>query len=452
MKPDWFQYALALKGYPITPARAELKRIQSLDAATFADWQMAQAWAIARYHYEYNPFYKKKVGNIFPDRWDDLPVITKKDLQQPLAGIIANNTKLKDCHIGSTSGSSGTPFYFAKDKYAHAITWAVIADRYSWYNLDGTALQARFYGMPKETIARIKEQLKDILMHRKRFNVFDLSTQTLQSYVQRFAQNRFKYIYGYTNALVLFARHLDSIGMNLKEVCPSLTLCISTSEIATPEDHLLFQKAFGVPHVREYGVSETCLTGFDHPSGNWLLTEETLYNEVVDLNNEIVPPGVTGPLLSTSLFNKALPMVRYQVGDNIQLLPPAPGSKYRTIESMQGRSSDTIKLPSGKVAAGLTFYYISRSLLEKTDCLKEFIIRQTALNRFVFDIVSDRPLTEEETNEIKNKTALYLEPGLDVVINRVPHIQRTAAGKLKNFYSELAELEKDSNTNTIFSS
>jgi phenylacetate-CoA ligase len=423
--PDRFQQILKLQDYPVQQAAEDLKKIQSLDKDAFIEWQQNAAWAVAKHHYQHNAFYKNKVGNVFPDRWEDLPVITKKDLQQHLANIVSDNVKLKDCYVGSTSGSSGTPFFFAKDKYAHAMTWALIADRCSWYSLDGSSLQARFYGMPKETVARKKEQLKDMVMNRKRFDVFDLSDETLRSYAERFAKHKFKYIYGYTNALVLFARYLNSQGINLKEICPTLTLCISTSEVSTPEDHVLFQKAFGVPHIREYGVSETCLTGFDHPSGNWLLTEETLYNEVTD-----------GTLLSTSLFNKAMPLIRYEVGDSI-LLSTSTFGKYRIIDDLLGRTNDTITLPSGKVAAGLTFYYISRSLLEKTDCLKEFIIRQTTPNTFVFDIVSDRELTAEETKEIKNKTALYLEPGLDIIINRVPHIQRTAAGKLKNFYSEL---------------
>ncbi|RYE26063.1 MAG: phenylacetate--CoA ligase family protein [Sphingobacteriales bacterium] len=442
MRPDWFQYILKLQGYPIAQAKAELKCIQSLSVDAFHSWQSDAKWSIAKHHYQHNEFYKKKVGNIFPNRWEDLPIITKQDLQQPLANIISNNISLKNCYTASTSGSSGTPFFFAKDKFAHAMTWAVIADRYKWCNIDQNALQARFYGIPKEAAGKWKEQLKDTIMHRQRFDVFDLSDARLEQYLKRFTQTPFKYIYGYTNSLVLFARYLVSKNVVLNSGCPTLSLCISTSEVATPEDHALLQQAFGVSHIREYGVSETCLTGFDHPSGNWLLTEETLFNEVAE----------DGTLLSTSLFNKALPMVRYEVGDRIQLNPELYGGKYHIINQLQGRINDTIHLPSGKVAAGLTFYYISRSILERTNSLKEFIIRQTAIDTFIFDIVSNRELTIDETNEIKNKTALYLEPGLKVVVNRVPQIQRTQAGKLKNFYSELAQVEKDSHTNPILSS
>jgi hypothetical protein len=46
-------------------------------------------------------------------------------------------------------------------------------------------------------------------------------------------------------------------------------------------------------------------------------------------------------------------------------------------------------------------------------------------------------LTAEEKELVKQKISLYLEPGLDIILNRVQHIERPASGKLKHFYSEL---------------
>jgi len=130
-------------------------------------------------------------------------------------------------------------------------------------------------------------------------------------------------------------------------------------------------------------------------------------------------------------------MIRYQVGDKGILQDKDRGSIYRSLNTLSGRINDTVILPGGKVAAGLTFYYIARSILEKTNCLKEFIVRQTAIDHFVFDIVSERDLTATEIQEINNNISLYLEPGLTLTINRVTEIKRTEAGKLKHFYSEI---------------
>lgn len=434
---DLLAHILKFKGYPLQQAVSELKRIQAMGRDEFLDWQNRAAWDIARHHYQHNDFYRQKVGNHFPKRWEDLPIVTKADLQKPLPEIISKNINLSDCYVGSTSGSSGTPFFFAKDKFTHAMTWAVIRDRYRMYGITAVDKQARFYGIPKEFAGYWKERMKDFAMNRLRFPVFDLSDSAMERFLGLFRRNSFGYLYGYTNSLALFARFLIKKDLVLKDECRSLKLCISTSEVCTPEDHILFEKAFGIKHIREYGASETCLMAFDTPDGKWRMTEETIYNEVV---NELAIPiaaGETGNVLCTSLFNKAFPMIRYQIGDMAVLREQEANSVYRSVDKLMGRTNDTAILPSGKRAAGLTFYYISRSILESSGVLKEFIIRQTEPDHFIFDIVADRDLTNAETEAIENKIARYLEPGLRLTINKVDQINRPASGKLKHFYSEL---------------
>jgi Coenzyme F390 synthetase len=435
MPANLFSYIMQLQGYNLPAAGKLLQRIQALSVDEFIDWQEKAKWDIAKYHYDHNNFYKEKVGNIFPTRWDDLPIITKKDLLQPFENLVTAG--VKDYYKSSTSGTSGTPFFFAKDKFAHAMTWALIANRYRIYDITEHSLQARFFGISQNTIGYYKEKLKDLVMRRVRFDVFDLSDTSMAGFIQKFREHNFEYLYGYTNSLVLFARHLQRQQVTLKEICPTLKVCISTSEISTLEDHELFVKNFGVPHKREYGISETCVTAFDMADGNWGLSEETLFNEVINEKQDIVDYGEQGRLLSTSLFNKAMPMIRYDTGDIVTLHAAPAGSIYRSISSLSGRINDVAILPSGRVVPGATFYYVARSLFEKTNCLQEFMIKQATLHHFIFEIVTSRDLTAKEIREINQIISAYLEPGLTLTIKKVEKLDRTAAGKLKYFYSEL---------------
>lgn len=421
-----FENILHKNGYPLQGASKQLKRLQLMSADEFAEWQINKRWEIAKHHYDNNELYQELVGNTFPDNWDDLPVVTKKHLQEPLKKVTTKGIKSNECYRGSTSGSTGTPFYFLKDRFSHAMTWAVIEDRYSWYEIDLSSLQARFYGMPAEAFARGKEIVKDKLMKRFRFNVFDLSDESFKRYTSVFAKKKFKYLYGYTSPMVAYARYLAEQSIVLKEVCPTLKVCICTSETCTDEDRVIMEEAFGRMVVREYGLSETCLTAFDHPDATWRLTEESLYTEAIGEK-----------IVTTSLFNTAFPMVRYETGDTGVIKENSNG--HRVLEQFTGRTNDMILLPDGRKAAGLTFYYISRSLLEQTGVLKEFIIRQTTLNDFVFDIVSDREFTSEEIELVKHKTRSYLNPDAEVKVNRVDKIQRPESGKLKHFYSEIKQ-------------
>jgi phenylacetate-CoA ligase len=427
---------LSLNGYPIKRAIEQLAAIQSLSIDEFESWQTKKRWEIARFHFDNNEFYRSKIGQFFPDKWEDLPVMTKKDLQsRQLSQLLSNGFTSKNSYVANTSGSSGIPLQFAKDKFAHAMTWALIANRYSWHNVDINARQARFYGIPFGK-GYYKEKLKDILFNRKRFSVFDLSDKRLGEFVKIFQNNKFRYIYGYSSALVLFAQYLSREQCVLSNICPTLKLCISTSEMLSPEDAALLSKVFGVKHIREYGASETCLIGFENIDGDWLLTSETLFNEVVDESYRAVKTGDEGRLLSTSLFNRALPLIRYDLGDNV-ILEKGNSDKYYNIKQLTGRVNDVILLPGGKKAAGLAMYYVLRGIIENSTSVREFVIRQTTIDTFVFYVVATKQLLDGETELIKTKTIEYLGCKVDVFIKEVENIERPASGKRKLFHSEI---------------
>ena len=434
-----FEIYLIFAGYNIKHASNELKKIQTLSSIEFYKWQIKKKWEIARFHYENNSFYRKKVGDCFPDMWEDLPIMKKSDFQQGLEKMLSNGYNRKKTYIANTSGSSGHPFFFSKNKEAHAMDWTLIKNRYSWYGLKLNSKQARFYGVPLEKWPYLKEKVKDWLMNRVRFSVFDLSDYVFQNYLGKFSKIKFEFIYGYTNSLVLFARYLIEKKIILNDICPTLTHCITTSEVSTDEDREILSNAFGVKVVNEYGASEMGLIAFETPDNEWLLSEEILFYETIN-NEGLLNNNSGGNIILTDLDNKAMPFIRYSIGDiGVISKGCAFNNKNRRLEGLLGRENDTIVLPSGKVSPGLTFYYISRSILESSGILKEFIIRQTALDTFIFDIVSDRDLFKSEIDSIKDKMEKYLEPGLKIIINRVEKIERPPSGKLKHFYSELAK-------------
>lgn len=433
-----FETFLQLNSFPIKKACIDFNWIQGLSKNEIFDWQKKKIWENAKYHYQHNEFYRKKVGAKFPDCWEDIPVLTKADFQAPIKELISDEFKIKDLYIANTSGSSGHPFFYAKDKYAHAFTWALIKHRFSLHGLALNSKQARFYGIPLDSLGFLKETLKDRILNRVRFPVFDLSDKVLYKYYQKFKKHKFDYVYGYTNSLVLFARFLLKKKLDIKKRCPTLKVCIPTAELCAEEDRILLKSAFQVPVANEYGASETGIIAFEFPTGEWLLSEENTFVEIVDHDHKPLANGKVGEIIVTSFFNKAMPIIRYQIGDLGAIEgPDMQKTFHRKLKGLSGRTNDTIVLPSGKISPGLTFYYVSRSILESSGVLKEFIIKQEKINKFTFEVVTERDLTIQEQDEIKNKMDIYLEPGLDLEIKRVAKIDRPLSGKIKHFYSLL---------------
>lgn len=431
---SFLELSLRLKGFPFEDAVKELSRIQSLSDREFRKWQEKKRMDIVKYHYDNNEFYRSKVGSNLPVKWEDLPILVKSDYQRSDLKLISDTFEKKELYTGYTSGSSGHPFNYAKDKFAHAMTWALIKDRYKNFGLTFESKQARFYGIPLERKDYIIEKTKDLLSNRVRFPVFDLSDEMLETFLEKFRTTKFDYAYGYTNSIVMFAKYLVRNKTVLKDVCPTMKVCIATSENCTADDKRIIEKGFGVKAVNEYGTSEVDLIAFENLNDKWILSNENVFIEILDDEGKRLTKGGEGRIVLTALHNKAMPFIRYEIGDKAII---EPSEDEVIIKSLLGGVNDIIELPSGKKSSGVTFYFITRSILENIDTLKEFIIRQTGTDKFVFEIVSDEDIGSREKILIQKKMDEYLEPGLSFEIKRVGKIERTKAGKMKHFHSHL---------------
>lgn len=432
-----FDLSLQVNGFPIKKACAELRAINAMSAEEHQSFLAQKKQEIVAYHLKNNTFYAEFVGKNSSINWEDLPVLTKANLQTTLQDRLSLLYKSKALYTNKTSGSSGTPFVFAKDKWSHTLTWASNKYRFGWYGIDfNSSYQARFYGIPLDFVGYTKERFKDWLGKRYRFPIFDLSDTVLASYVQHFRTKKFDYINGYTSAIVVFAKYLQQQNIVLRDICPSLKVCIVTSEMLFASDKILLENQFGIPVVNEYGASELDLIAFQNLENEWQVNAETLFVEILDEQNQVVPNGTAGRVVITSLFNKAHPFIRYDIGD-IGTLDEKSTLQKPILKELIGRTNDVAVLPSGKKAAGLTFYYVTKSIIEDDGNVKEFIIKQTALDQFEIEYVSATTLLPAQIQKIEDAIALYLEPNLHFTFVRKETLNRSQRGKLKQFSSLL---------------
>jgi phenylacetate-CoA ligase len=418
-------------------AKAELQKIIAFSEKEYEIFLQNKKLEIVNFHLQNNSFYQELAATTTFKNWNDLPILNKKNLQKPLLERLSKNYTPKNSYVNKTSGSSGDPFIFAKDKYSHGLTWASNIYRFGWYGIDfNSSYQARFYGIPMDFIGNKKERLKDFLSNRFRFSIFDLSDAVLEDFLNHFRTKKFDYINGYTSSIVLFAKFLQKKNIVLATICPSLKVCMVTSEMLFDEDKILLEKQFGIPIINEYGASELDLIAFQNPKGEWQVNSETLFVEILDSNNQTVPNGTSGRIVITSLFNKAHPFIRYDIGD-IGILDEKSTLKKPILKKLIGRTNDVAILPSGKKSPGLTFYYVTKSIIEDDGNVKEFIIKQTKIDRFEIEYVSEIELNEEEIEKINKAVSLYLEPNLQFTFSRKKVLERSNRGKLKQFRSFL---------------
>lgn len=436
-----FDLSLKLNGFPLGKATRKLSEILEISEADYGDFMEEKKREIVQFHLSENPFYLELVGKADFINWQDLPVMKKSDFQRPLSERLSNGYSEKNVYINKTSGSSGDPMVFAKDKSYHALIWANIIRRFGWYGINfNDSWQARFYGMPLDFVANAKLRIKDYLSKRYRFSIFDLSDKGLENIVNHFRKKEFDYINGYTSSIVMLAKYLQKKKLILKDICPTLKVCIVTSEMLFEADKILMEKQFGVPVVNEYGASELDIIAFENPENDWLVNAETLFVEILDENNKSVPNGQEGKIIITALYNFAHPFIRYEVGD-YGILDEKSTAKKPILKKLTGRTNDFALMPSGKKPAGMTFYSITKKLFGDDGNVKEFIIKQTKTDTFEIEYTSDNPLTDSEIVNMENVFADYLEPGLTFLFYRKERLERGKSGKLKQFISLVKQPE-----------
>jgi phenylacetate-CoA ligase len=200
------------------------------------------------------------------------------------------------------------------------------------------------------------------------------------------------------------------------------------------DDKMLLEKQFGVPVINEYGASELDLIAFQNPSGEWQVNSETLFVEVLDEENNVLPSGKEGRIVITSLYNKAHPFIRYDIGD-IGILDEKSTSKKCILKKLIGRTNDIAVLPSGKKSPGLTFYYVTKSIIEDDGNVKEFVIKQIKIDTFNIEYVSEFELSKVQIQQIEKAITTYLENNLTFSFIRKEKLKRSKSGKLKQFVS-----------------
>lgn len=432
-----FHFSLWLNGFPMKKAQIAFEKKLQIPASDYEYFISQKKQEITDYHLKNNTFYKNIVGDKPITSWENLPIITKKNLQIPLQQRLSDGYSSKNTYQNKTSGSSGTPFVFAKDKFCHALTWQSYIYRFGEHGIDfNRSFQARFYGMPVTKIALFKERFKDFLAHRFRLDAFRLTDEKMKKNIRFFSTKKVDYINGYTSSIMLFAKYLSNKNIILHHICPSLKICIVTSEMLYADDRLFLEKWLGVPVINEYGASEIDLIAFENNAKEWIINTETLFVEIVDENNQVLPYGKEGKIVVTALYNKAHPFIRYEIGD-LGIIDERSTPKKTILKQLSGRKNDVVQLPSGNKAPGYAFYYITKTVIEKNAVVKEIIVKQTAINQFVIEYVADKALLEAQQKEIADNMQQYLETGLFFSFERKDFLNRQNRGKLKQFESLL---------------
>ena len=201
----------------------------------------------------------------------------------------------------------------------------------------------------------------------------------------------------------------------------------------------LCKAAFGAEIADTYGTQET-----DHIAaqcrecGEYHISAEACLVEVLRVDGSPAGPGEIGRVIVTPLYNYAMPMIRYELGDMAEVgaARPVCGRGLPTLRRILGRYRNMFRYRDGTTAWPVSASFRLRKFLD----LKQFQVVQTDFDaieiRYVPDDgAADRPV---DLAALTERVRAVLRQPVDVTVRRVAEIARSRSGKYEDCVSLVA--------------
>lgn len=382
--------------------------------------------------YEYVDFYKKLVDKKqLPtkfeefDQFRNIPIVQREEISSNI-DIFTNKIRKPDSW-GTTGGSTGNPLQFpiwkSEKKYTEPSVWYVR----SFYNISRSDKMFRLWGHSHtmgKGFSRIKNKLIFgiglPLIGYKRFSAYDLSEEKLRLAGEEILKFKPKYIIGYSKALYMLAKaNVDKRNkfhkLNLKAVLGA------AEGFEKVEDKDFISDIFGCPTGLQYAAMETNYIAQTHPDGNYKALWKNNIIECVDDNGD---PANTGRIILTSLYPRAFPLVRYELGDIIGNCKKDNNSVY-SFEEVKGRNNDFLILDDKTPihSEGITH------AIKFSEKIIAYQIRYTKEKVYTVYVKSNQQLEDKEFDEIRRRLKQVDSRLGSLEIKQVDQLKQTIAGK-----------------------
>ncbi|MFY0543734.1 phenylacetate--CoA ligase family protein [Brevibacillus sp. H7] len=367
-----------------------------------------------------------------PERFlQSLPVLTKGQFRAASQQYLTRGADTSRLISNRTGGSTGEPTHFYLDRPTveryEAARWLGL----SWHGIRIGDSSVMIWGSPIElgqqqaNCYRIKERwLKNRLM----IPAYNLDERRLEHDLGLIRRFRPAYLYGYASALYTLAEMMRQKGTRLRH---RLKAVVSTAESLHDYQREAITDAFQAPVVNEYGARDGGIIAYQCPAGRMHAFSENSYLEVVDpVTGHPLPPGQTGQLLVTDLYNYVMPRLRYQLGDIVAFSPESCscGIQYPLLAQIDGREDDMFVSTRGNYVHGHYFNHIVRNM----EGFRTFQIVQHEPHRLTLKLVKD-PNRYSHAEETRLLAGIRSVLGEDVFVSvrYVEEIPPAVSGKAR---------------------
>jgi len=433
-----------LKGHSTAEALREARRYDQMSVAEIEAAQLAKLQRMIRHAGAHTAFYREafraaEVGA------DDLA--TTSDLRRfPLLERTALRTRPEDFRATDrvrkmtaipTGGSTGEPVEVQVDRRRWSVNIAGRLRAREWWGVRVGEREAVLWASPTEIGAQdIVRSLRDRLLNTRLYSAFEGNESGFDSLVQDLARYRPTHLYGYASSIHLVARHIlrtaaDGSDFGLKAI-------FATAEGMTDEQRVEVERAFHAPVGSEYGARDAGLITHACPQRSNHVLAEGMFVEILRPDGSPAAPGERGEIVTTHLESFGFPLIRYRTGDigvPAAAGPCSCGLALPRIERIEGRATDFLLAPDGRLLHSLGAIYLLRVL----PGVERFQVEQASRDHVIVRVVRGPGFPDDGVAQIREGMQKLMRAPITVEVAFVEAIDAGGSRKRRYVISPLAQ-------------
>lgn len=362
-----------------------------------------------------------------------IPFLTKEIIRQNLERM--RNTKARRVRRFSTGGSTGAPltFFLGSTRVSSDVAARMRAEK--WFGVTPADPEFAIWGSPVELSKQDRlRDLRDRILRTRLLSAFEMNSETMTRYLDEIERHGCRRIFGYPSSIALLCEHARREKRDLRKL--GVKAVFVTAEYLYEHWRDTIAETFGCPVGNGYGGRDSGFVAHECPEGSMHITADRLMVEIVDEQGQAQPAGQSGEIVVTNLDTPEMPFIRYRTGDVGALAAHSCtcGRTLPLLERVEGRKTDFIVAPDGRVMHGLSLIYVIREIAG----IEAFRITQKRLTCFDVEIVRNQQYDPNGEGRIQEGFSRRLRAPVAVQVRYSDSITPTASGKTRHVVSEIS--------------
>jgi phenylacetate-CoA ligase len=368
---------------------------------------------------------------------DDLnlfPIIEKQTIRENPELFRAKN--IKSQFILNTSGTTGTPLNIYTDKISRSKHYAFFTRLREKYDIQKTSKRCTLFGriimladQEQPPFWRYDWYQRNLLM-----SSYHLKENNLKDYYTKLVNFAPEEIFTYPSSITPIAEFI--VKNSLSPI--KLKLIMTTAENLSDYQRAIINKAFNAPIVNQYGCTEMAF--FMGDNGHGMLIEPEHGIVEVRSNSGNVSLNGEGELIATGLINWSMPVIRYAVGDDIELTQCNESGRQK-LASLKGRVDDVLYQMDGTPVGRLDPIFKGGKAIQMAQ------IVQKKDGSIILKLVPSNDYQEQYGNDLKVELCKRFGDNAKISIELLDDIPKQKNGKFRAVISEFSPVIPYKNTN-----